>query len=292
MSASVQSPSLLRDFYELGKPRITMFVCITAVAAFYLASTNGVSFDRLLFATISIYLVSFGSCVFNQVIEKRIDQKMNRTQNRPLPSERVPILHASILGSVTTIVGLTIMHLYVNDLAMVWLFLAWFGYVVFYTPMKVKTTLNTIVGAFVGALPPIVGWVAARGRLSFEAVLLFLIMFFWQLPHFLSISWMYKDDYKRADVKMITSIDPGGVITPRQSFLYTVMLFPVVMLPTVFSMAGYVYLFGSLLLTSVFTKAVMEFWKHTNQKNAKLVLLASIIYLPAIFALMVIDKVG
>lgn len=284
--------SVVRDYYELGKPRITMFVCLMAMAAFYLASTNGVSIYRLMNTVLGVYLVSFGSCVFNQIIEIQTDAKMQRTRNRPLPTKRIAVLNAWTLGLVTTLTGLWIMYSFVGLMAAAWLFIAWLGYVVFYTPLKSKTTLNTIIGAVVGALPPVIGWVAARGRLTFEGVLLFLIMFFWQLPHFLSISWMYKDDYKKADVKMITSFDPQGEITPRQAFLYTVMLFPVVMLPTVFTMAGYAYLLGSLLLTLVFMKAVIEFWRNTSKENAKLVLFASIIYLPAVFTLMVVDKVG
>ncbi|MCB1198154.1 MAG: heme o synthase [Bdellovibrionota bacterium] len=291
-SKAIKQESILRDYYELGKPRITMFVCMTAMASFYLASTNGVAVDRLIFATIGIYMVSFGSCVFNQIIEIRIDQRMHRTQNRALPTYRVPLLHAWLLGMITTLLGLLMMFFQVNTAATLWLLAAWCGYVLIYTPLKVKTTLNTLVGSVVGALPPIVGWVSARGRLGFEGVILFLILFFWQLPHFLAISWMYRDDYARAKVKMITSVDPAGILTPRQAFLYTVLLFPVVMLPFVFSMAGYIYLIGTLFLTALFTKAVVEFWKITDQKNAKLVLLTSIIYLPAVFILLVVDKVG
>lgn len=262
------------------------------MAAFYLASTNGVQWNKFVFTTLGVFFVSFGSCVFNQIFEMQLDQKMHRTQNRPLPTHRVLLPHAWVLGSLTTVVGLLIMLIFVNAPSLMWLLLAWVGYVGIYTPLKVKTTLNTIVGAVVGALPPIVGWVAARSHLSFEAVILFLIMFFWQLPHFLSISWLYRDDYKRANMKMITSLDPEGVITPRQSFLYTIMLLPIVMLPTVFSMTGYVYLIVAILMTLLFVYVVVDFWKETSQAKAKLVLLSSVIYLPTIFVVMVVDKVG
>lgn len=262
------------------------------MTSFYLASTNGVALDKMLYSTLAVFLVSFGSCVFNQIFEIQIDQNMHRTKMRPLPDQRVPIVHAWILGVSTTMLGLSCMLFLVNMAAMIWLLIAFVGYVFLYTPLKVKTTFNTIVGAFVGALPPVVGWASARSHVGFEAMILFLIMFLWQLPHFLSISWLYKEDYERANVKMLTSLDPRGVITPRQSFLYTIMLLPIVMLPTVFSLSGYIYLTVAVALTCIFIFVVLDFWKHTDRKKAKLVLLSSIVYLPTIFIVMVIDKVG
>jgi len=292
MATWAQQKIFLADSYSLGKPRITLFVCLTTWAGFYLASTNGVALLPMLYTCIATYLVSFGSCVFNQVLEVQSDKKMQRTKKRPLPDQRLSKTFASVLGMVTTLGGLLLMWLAVNPYAAFWLLMAWVGYVLVYTPLKARTSLNTIVGAFVGALPPVVGWVAARGRISFEAIVLFFILFFWQLPHFLSIAWMYREDYKIADFKMITGIDPAGEITPRQAFLYTIMLFPVVMLPFVFSVAGGFYLVGSMVLTGLLARSVWTFWNQTNIQKAKRVLLMSVIYLPAIFILLVIDKVS
>lgn len=292
MQNNLPVASMARDLYQLGKPRITLFVCITAVAGFYLASTNGVHLEALLYTFIGTYLVSYSSCVFNQIIEVDSDQLMGRTQNRPLPTKRISMKLARMIGFATVTFGLALLAYKVGVSATMWLGLGWVGYVMIYTPLKKRTTLNTIVGAFVGALPPVVGWVAARGRVSFEALVLFLIMFFWQLPHFLSIAWMYKQDYMQADFQMLSGIDVDGELTPRQAFLYTIMLFPVVLLPFAFSLAGGVYLLGSVALTILLTRSVWLFWRDTDAVQAKKVLLASVFYLPALFLLLVMDKVN
>jgi protoheme IX farnesyltransferase len=281
-----------RDYFELGKPRITLFVCICAAAGFYLASTNGVQWSRFAVAIVCVGLVSFGSSAMNQCMEKTLDEKMNRTKARPLPGGRIPMEHAWALAGLTSVLGMAGMYVWVNPTAAFWLLSAWVGYVVLYTPLKQKSTINTLVGAVPGALPPIVGWAAARAHVSFEAWILFMIMFFWQLPHFLSIAWLFHKDYAQADFKMITSVDPKGGMTARQAFIYALGLVPLMILPTVFRIAGYYYLAGSMILTCMFLWATYRFLHQRTDQRAKQVLLASVIFLPAVFILMVIDKVG
>ncbi|MEZ4846770.1 MAG: heme o synthase [Bdellovibrionota bacterium] len=232
---------LLADYFSLGKPRITTMVCMTAFVGFYLASKYGMEFARLGWMLTSVFLVSFGSCSLNQVVEISEDQAMDRTKDRPLAAGRVSKSQGFVISAVTILIGLFIMWFQVNAIATYFVLASFLGYILFYTPLKKVTTLNTLVGAVPGALPPIIGWVAACGEFTYQAFLLFAIMFFWQLPHFLAIAWMFADDYKKGQMRMLPINDLTGGMTTRQALVYTVALIPVGLAPSFVSMAGKFY---------------------------------------------------
>lgn len=282
---------LLMDYFSLGKPRITTMVCMTTFVGFDLATRNEMDVARLVWTLLSVFLVSFGSCSLNQVIEISADQAMDRTKNRPLPAGRLTLTQGIVVSCATILIGLLIMWFQVNMIATFFVLISFLGYILFYTPLKTVTSLNTIVGAVPGALPPVIGWVAVTGAFSFQAFLLFMIMFFWQLPHFLAIAWMFADDYKKAKMRMLPHSDLTGGTTTRQALLYTVALLPITLIPSFVGMAGKVYFFGALVISLWFMKLVYKFFKERNAQQARKVLLGSLLYLPMIFLLMILDRI-
>lgn len=281
---------LLLDYLSLGKPRITIMVCMTTFVGFFLASRTGVDAGKLIWTLTSVFLVSFGSCTLNQVIEVEEDQVMDRTKNRPLATGRLTITQGIVVSGITILVGLMIMWFAVNGMATAFVFASFLGYVLFYTPLKKVTALNTLVGAIPGALPPMIGWVAVSGKFTYQAFLLFVIMFFWQLPHFLAIAWMFADDYKKAKMRMLPMNDINGGLTTRQALLYTIALIPVGLIPSFVGMAGKVYFFGTLLVSIWFFKKVYAFYKTRQTTQARSVLLSSLLYLPLVFFLLIMDR--
>jgi protoheme IX farnesyltransferase len=284
------SSLLLADYFSLGKPRITTMVCMTTFVGFYLASKSDVDVARLSWTLLSVFLVSFGSCSLNQVVEISEDQAMDRTKNRPLAAGRLSKTQGIAVSVVTILIGLFVMWFEVNAIATYFVLASFLGYIIFYTPLKKVTTLNTLVGAVPGALPPIIGWVAVSGEFTYQAFLLFAIMFFWQMPHFLAIAWMYADDYKKAQMRMLPINDLTGGLTTRQALLYTIALIPIGLIPSFVGMAGKFYFFGTLLVSLWFLKAVYLFFQLRNKTQARKVLMSSLMYLPVVFVLMMIDK--
>jgi heme o synthase len=279
------------DFIELTKPRIAVMVLFTVAIGALLA--HSVPFDslQLLHALVGTALVASGASALNQWLERHSDAQMRRTENRPLPAGRLTTAEVLSFGIVLSVLGLGYMvclmtHLLAAMLTAVTLF----SYVLVYTPLKRRTTLNTLVGAVPGALPPVIGWTAMTGTLDVPALVLFLIVFFWQVPHFLAIAWIYREDYARADLKMLPAVDADGTVTGRQMFLYCVALIPVSLLPVVLREASAMYGFGALVLGVFFLKSVCGFLAEPTQPQARKVLHASLLYLPCVLALMLVER--
>ena len=267
-----------------------MLVVLTAAAGFCLGSRHSIDFIRLLYAALGIAMLSSGISALNQYIERDLDRLMRRTQSRPLPSGKLSPVNALVFGLLLSVVATVYLGLFVNGLTALLGVLTFASYLFLYTPLKTRTTVSTVLGAFPGAVPPLIGWVAARGTLDLEAWILFAILFLWQFPHFLAIAWMYRDDYARAGIKMLPVVEPEGRVTGQQILSYTLMLLPVSLLPTLVNLAGWVYFAGAILLGLGFLyfSARAAFGRSTWQ--ARRLLLASVLYLPALFALMVFDR--
>ncbi len=283
----------LLDYLALGKPKITFLVCLTTMAGFLLASPTGrVNYYSLMWTLVSTALVAFGASTFNQLMEHHFDKLMNRTALRPLPAGRLTVKQAFWVGMGTSILGLVIFLKEVNLLSTLLAGLTLLSYLFLYTPLKRFTPFCTLVGAIPGAIPPMIGWASAQGSLSIGAWVLFGILFLWQLPHFLAIAWLYMDDYSRAQFPMLPVVDQTGDITARQLFLYCSALLPLALLPTLLGMTGLVYFAGALLLSLLFLMLGVYFMKYKSMVCARRLLLGSVLYLPFLLILMVIDKVG
>jgi protoheme IX farnesyltransferase len=214
---------------------------------------------------------------------------MLRTRNRPLPTGKLSALQAMIFGLSMTLGSIGYLIIFINPLTALLGAITAASYLLLYTPLKTKTTLSTVWGAFPGAMPPLVGWVAVRGKLGVEGWILFAILFLWQFPHFLAIAWMYRDDYARAGIKMLPVVEPEGRITSQQIVLYTVMLLPVSLLPTLVHVSGWIYFTGAIILGLGFLYfSILAAMKRTTWQARRL-LLASVLYLPLLFALMVLN---
>ena len=227
----------------------------------------------------------------NQLVERDYDGRMRRTADRPLAARRRhpdAVLVGAMLAGVA---GLAWLAVFVNLLASVIAAMTLASYVFVYTPLKRVTTLNTFVGAIPGALPPVIGYAAARNEVGIEAAILFAILFFWQLPHFLAISWMYREDYKGAGFKMLSGDDPGAAQTSRQAFLTSTALLPVALVPTILRMDGTLYFFGALVLGLFYCWRAWQFHRRRDDASARRLFFASIIYLPLLLGLMAYDAV-
>ena len=254
---------------ELFKTRLTTLVLLTTLVGFYLGSRGPISYGLMFSSLIGTALLASGASALNQLLERDYDAKMRRTRNRPLPSGRLTPEAVLIIGSVCAGAGLIWLALGVN-LVTALLGAATLGsYVFIYTPLKRVTTLNTAIGAIPGALPPLMGWAAARGEISAEGWSLFAIICFWQLPHFLAIAWMYRDEYARAGFVML----------------------PVSLAPFLYKLVGPVYLAGALLLGAAFIGFAFQFARERSMARARALFYASILYLPILFGLMVVDKI-
>jgi protoheme IX farnesyltransferase len=280
----------LAAYSELTKPRITFLVSLTAVAGFCMGSAGGIDYLRLLNMSIGIALLSSGLSALNQYLERDLDGLMRRTQARPLPTGKLSPSEAAMFGISLSIIATAYLAIFINPLSALLGLATLAGYLFVYTPLKTKTTLSTALGAFPGAMPPFIGWVAARGHISVEAWILFAILFLWQFPHFLAIAWMYRDDYARAGIKMLPVVEPEGRVTGQQIITYTLLLIPVSLLPVAVGIAGPVYLVGAAVLGIgfLFFSAKAALVRTTLQ--ARKLLLASVLYLPALFALMVLNR--
>jgi protoheme IX farnesyltransferase len=235
-------------------------------------------------------LVAAGASALNQLLECEYDARMRRTQSRPLPSGRLTPDTVLIIGACSSCAGLIYLALAVNLLTALLGAITLASYLFVYTPLKRVTTLNTAVGAIPGALPPLMGWTAARGEISGEGWSLFAILFFWQLPHFLAIAWMYREEYSNAGFVMLPGTDPAGERTGRQALSHTLGLLPVSLFPFLFKLVGPYYLFGALALGAGFIACAFEFARHRTIRRARILFYASILYLPLLLILMVLDK--
>ena len=278
------------DFWELTKPRITLLILLTTLVGFYLGARDALDWSRLPHTLLGTALASAGASALNMVLEREADAKMRRTRNRPLPAGRLKPGEALAFGVALSAMGVLYLTLMVNRLAGALAAAALASYLFVYTPLKRRTALCTVVGAAPGALPIVGGWVGARGALGMEAWLLFLILFFWQLPHFLALAWMYREDYARGGFPMLPTLDPDGESTARQIALNTLALLPVSLAPTMIGLAGRAYFFGALLLGLAFFSLSLYFAVSRTNQFARRFYLASVIYLPMLLALMAADR--
>jgi heme o synthase len=280
-------PSLL----ELTKPRITQLVVLTAAAGFYLGARGHVDLWLLANTLLGTALVAGGTNAWNQIRERDVDARMARTRGRPLPSGRLAVSHAMWFASAITGVGVVYLGVTVNLLTAGLAALTFASYVLLYTPLKRKTSLNTLIGAVPGALPIVGGWTAAGGSLDVAVAALFWILFLWQLPHFLALAWIYRDDYRAGGLKMLSVGDADGRDTARMALLYAMALLPISLLPTLLGVTGAWYFFGALALGLVYIAAGTGLLVATTRARAWRLFFVSILYLPALLTLMVLDKV-
>jgi len=281
------------DFVELTKPRIVMIVSLTTLFGYYLGvGVNGVDWLRLLVTLIGTSLAAAGTMTLNQWIERDLDAQMLRTRNRPLPEGRVTPGDALVFGVVLTIVGVLVLAAGSTLLAAAVTAATSITYLFAYTPAKTRTSLCTLIGAVPGALPPLTGWAAASGTLDAPAWAIFAIMFVWQIPHSLAIAQMYRDDYARADFRLLPVVDSDGTSTARQILTYSLALVSVGMLPTLLGLAGPIYFVASILLGFGMLAPSVRLARSAKLADARRVMFASLLYLPLLFAVMAADKLA
>jgi protoheme IX farnesyltransferase len=276
-------------YLSLTKPRIVAMVLVTVGVGFLLGARGSSHPATLLLTLLGTGLVAGGASTLNQWWERARDARMRRTANRALPRGQVTPVEAGLFGVALGVVGTAILLLGTNRLAAAVAFSTLVLYVLVYTPLKPRTTLNTAIGAVPGALPPVIGWAGATGTLGIEAFALFLIVFLWQFPHFLAIAWIYREDYRRGGMKMLPQFDPRGTLTARQSATYALALVPAGLLPAMIGLAGSFYFAGALVLGLVYLIAAVRFWGCVSEATARGLLHTSFVYLPAILLLLVLN---
>jgi protoheme IX farnesyltransferase len=281
---------LLGDYLILTKVRITTLVLVTAATGFLLASRDGPDVALLAWTLLGTGLAASGAAALNQVLERAVDARMQRTARRPIPAGRMSATHGLAVGLALSVAGVGVLGARANLLTAALGAATVLLYVGVYTPLKRMTTLNTIVGAVPGAIPPVMGWTAATGALGAPAGVLFAILFLWQLPHFLAIAWIFRDDYRRGGFPMLPVVDPDGRATGHQVALYCAALVPVSLLPTLLGLTGPTYFFGALVLGVGFLAFGLRMARHRRGREARGVLLASVTYLPLLLALLIIDR--
>jgi protoheme IX farnesyltransferase len=278
-------------YADLFKARLTVLVLLTTLVGFYVGYRGPVDYWLMLHTIVATALVASGASALNQLWEREHDANMRRTRDRPLPSGRMRPSTVLIIGLAASAFGLIYLAAAVNGITAAIGAVTLISYVLIYTPLKRVTWLNTAIGAIPGALPPLMGWTAARGELSREGWALFAILAFWQLPHFLAISWIYKDEYARAGFKMLSGIDPDGRRTGRQAVSHTLGLLPVSLCPFIFKLTGGTYLVGALVLGLIFLWFAIQFARCLTLARARQLFFFSIIYLPLLLGVMVLDKI-
>jgi protoheme IX farnesyltransferase len=289
LAASVAGPRAA-DFFALVKPRVNALVVATTFGGYYLGAGSALNAGTLVNTVAGTFLVAAGAAALNQVFERDTDALMRRTRHRPLPDGRVLPASAAAFAVLLTTVGLAELLTGANLLAAAVAAVTFGTYVFVYTPLKRHSSLATLVGGIPGGLPPVIGWAAARGTVSLEAWVLFAIVFLWQMPHFLAIAWMCRDDYARAGFPMLPVVEPDGRSTAAQIVLYGAALVPVTVLPAALGMAGPVYLAAALALGLLFLTLGLRFARRRERETARLLFLGSVAYLPLLWAIMLIDR--
>jgi heme o synthase len=282
--------SLASVLSELFKMRLTTLVLLTTLVGFYLGSRRPVAWVLMFNTLFGTALLASGAAALNQLFEREHDGKMRRTQDRPLPAGRLDAWKALVFAILISLAGFAELWVGANALAALLGLFTLLCYLFVYTPMKQRSPHSTTIGSIPGAMPPLIGFAAASGTLTWDAWVLFAILFLWQFPHFYAIAWMYKEDYARAGIRMLPVVEPDGKSTARRILLYSIALIPITLMPKFFAMAGNVYLFGALALGLAFLYAGLRIrWDRTRQQ-ARRVLLASVVYLPVLFSLMLFDR--
>ncbi|MFQ5829668.1 MAG: heme o synthase [Candidatus Methylomirabilia bacterium] len=278
------------DFLALTRPRVVLMVLVTTVVGYHLGSAGATDYPRLLHTLIGTALAAAGTLTLNQFLERQVDALMERTRTRPLPDGRLQPIEALVFGVAITAAGVLHLTAAVGLLPGL-VTAATIGlYLLAYTPLKLRTPLCAVVGAIPGALPPVTGWVAARGELGIEAWVLFAILFLWQLPHTLAIARLYREDYARAGIRVLPVVDREGSSTERQIVAGCLALLAAGLLPTLVGLTGTVYFFGALALGAGFLACGMAQAVSRSVPAARRLLFASLLYLPGLLALMAIDK--
>lgn len=286
---------LVHDYADLTKARITTLIVLTAWCGYFFGAHKlGVSpwCIGLMHALFGVALVSSGTAALNEVLESKVDARMLRTARRPLPAGRMSRTHAATVGIVLTLGGSLYLLFFANGLTGALVFLTAVVYLAAYTPLKQVSPICTFVGAFPGAMPVVLGWTAVRGRIEIETLVLFAIMFLWQFPHFLSIAWLYREDYAKGDIRMLPVVAPDGKSTVWRILAYSAVLIPVSVMPVFLGMTGRVYLAGAVLMGAAlfrFSLGMAQGRPATaavSKPSARRLLQATIVYLPALFALM------
>jgi protoheme IX farnesyltransferase len=278
------------DFVTLTKPRLNLLVLVTTLGGLYLASPDGVRTSLLVHTLVGTALVAGGAAALNQVWERETDRLMRRTSTRPLPQGRLGANEGTWFGVLLTSIGLVELTFGANAVAAAVALGTSASYVLAYTPLKTRTSLATLVGAVPGALPPVIGWAAATGDITLPALVLFGIVFFWQMPHFLAIAWMYRDDYARAGIPLLPVLEPDGRRTGHQTLLYAAALLPVSLLPALVGLAEGTYLAIATLLGIVFIALAALFARERSKESARRLFLFSITYLPLLWGALVADR--
>ena len=280
----------LSAFAELTKPRITFLIVLTSAAGFCLGSKGSFDYLALFNSLFGIALLSSGIATLNQYMERGLDARMRRTLSRPLPAGKLSAAHALAFGLALTLAAEVYLAAFVNLLTAAFGVTVIVGYLLCYTPLKTRSSLSTVVGAFPGAMPPLMGWTAATGYVGAEAWALFAILFAWQFPHFLAIAWMYREDYARAGIRMLPVVEPACRITAQQIVVWSLLLVPVSLLPAVLGTTGAVYFYGAFVLGILFLGTSIHAARVHTRQGARRLLLASVLYLPVLFGLMVFNK--
>jgi heme o synthase len=280
----------IADYIALTKPRLNMLVLATTLAGLYLASPDGIGISILMHTLVGTALVAGGAAALNQVWERQTDGLMRRTRARPLPGGRLTAGHGTWFGVIASGVGLAELAFGVNVMSATVAAATLVSYVLVYTPLKPRTSLATLVGAIPGALPPVIGWAAATGKITLPALVLFGIVFFWQMPHFLAIAWLYRDDYARAGIPLLPVLEPDGRRTGLQALGYAAALWPVSLLPAVVGLAGAPYAIVGTALGLLFIWLTLRFARERSMRNARSLFLFSITYLPLLLGALVADR--
>jgi heme o synthase len=293
--------SRVSDTFALFKPRVTSLVVLTAWAGYFMAARKmhmAVTSWKLAADLLGVALVASSAATLNQVLEHNADARMVRTRNRPLPAKRMKVPAAAITGVTVGFAGVALLAFANNPLTALLAVLTAMSYVFVYTPLKAKSPISTFVGAFPGAMPAVLGWTAVTGKLDLEALALFAIGFLWQFPHFFSIAWLYREDYEHAGIRMLPVVKPDGEATIRRILAYGALLIPVSLLPTYLGMAGRAYFIGAIILGVGYlyfgvrlAMLKLPATSAQSKKEARQLLQASVIYLPLLWLLMMIDGV-
>jgi len=283
---------MLIDYIQLTKPRITWLILMSTGVGYFFGALYGWTWSVLLHTLLGTAFIASGTAALNQWWERDADKKMVRTQDRPLPAERLHPTRALIFAIILSIIGFVELSLGANLLTGLLGLFTLASYLFVYTPLKQRTPHSTTLGAIPGAMPPLIGFAAAHGTLTAQGWALFAILFLWQFPHFYAIAWMYKEDYSNAGIKMLPVVDPSGDSTVRQILFYSLVLIPISLLPRYLGMSGNVYLVGALVLGAIYFYSGLLVARELSRAHARRVLLASILYLPVLYGLMMADHVS
>jgi len=282
---------LILDLLALTKPELTLLSVVTALGGAYLASVTTTDPSVLLHTFLGTLLVGGGAGTLNQYLERNFDALMRRTENRPVPSGRVSERAALLFGLALSVGGVAQLALFTHPLAAYLAVATLVSYLLLYTPLKRVTPFATVVGGIPGALPPLIGWAAVSGELTMGAWSLFFILFFWQMPHFLSLGWMYRKDYARAEYRLLTVVDPTGEVASRQILIYSIALIPASVMPTMVGTLGLLYFVGALVLSVVLLQFAIRLYRDRINDTARKLFFGSLFYLSLLVGLMILDRV-